>query len=76
MEKFEELDPNQIIRLVEGKKYFGYGHTQLDVKIKAGEIPAPVSLSPSGRARGWLGRQIIEHQRRLLAAAQDQGVPA
>jgi predicted DNA-binding transcriptional regulator AlpA len=66
-EKIEELDPNQIVRMSEGPKYFGYKHTQLPEKIKSGEIPAPFLLSDTGRAKGWTGRQIIEHQRRLLA---------
>jgi predicted DNA-binding transcriptional regulator AlpA len=66
-EKFSELDPYQIIRMSEGRKYFGYGPTQIDEKIRSGEIPAPIALSDTGRARGWTGRQIINHHRRLLA---------
>ena len=65
-----ELHPNQIIRISEGRKYFGYGHSQLEEKIKSGEIPAPFPLSDSGRAMGWTGRQIIEHQARRAAAAK------
>lgn len=72
-EKSEELDPNQIVRMSEGRKYFGYKHTQLDEKIKTGEIPAPIPLSDSGRAKGWLGHQIIEHQRARMAAALKRG---
>jgi predicted DNA-binding transcriptional regulator AlpA len=67
-----DLDPNQIVRPREGRKYFGYGPTQIDEKIKSGEIPAPVALSASGRAKGWLGQQIIEHHRRLMAAAEQR----
>jgi predicted DNA-binding transcriptional regulator AlpA len=66
------LDPHQIIRRSEGRKYFGLGPTQIDEKIKKGEIPKPIALSDSGRATGWTGRQIIEHQARLLAAAAEQ----
>jgi hypothetical protein len=47
--KFSELDPYQIICLSEGRKYFGYGPTQIDEKIKSGEIPAPIALSDTGR---------------------------
>ena len=68
----ETLHPNQIVRLRDGGKYFGFGHTQLHGKIKSGEIPAPVKLSESGRAKGWLGAQIIAHQQRLLAAARSE----
>jgi predicted DNA-binding transcriptional regulator AlpA len=69
-EKIEELHPNQIVRMNEGPKFFGYKATQLPEKIKSGEIPAPFPLSDTGRAKGWTGRQIIEHQSRRLAAAK------
>jgi predicted DNA-binding transcriptional regulator AlpA len=62
-----ELHPNQIIRKREARKYFGFGPTQLDEKIKSGEVPKPMRLSDSGRALGWLGKQIIEHHRKLEA---------
>jgi hypothetical protein len=68
-DNISELDPNQIVRFRQGRKYFGYGPTQLDLKIRAGEIPAPITLSDTGRAKGWLGQQIIDHHRRMLAAA-------
>ena len=53
-----QLSPNEIVRLKHGKKYFGYGPTVIAEKIKAGEIPEPMRLG--GRARGWLGSQILE----------------
>jgi predicted DNA-binding transcriptional regulator AlpA len=56
------LVPDQIYRWKEGWKFFGYGATQLEEKIEAGEIPAPIPLSDTGRAKGWLGRTIIEWQ--------------
>jgi predicted DNA-binding transcriptional regulator AlpA len=62
-----ELDPWQIVRFRDGKKWFGYGPTQLEEKIKSGEVPKPMRLSDSGRALGWLGKQIIEHHRKLEA---------
>jgi hypothetical protein len=68
-DNISELDPNQIIRLRHGRKYFGFGPTQLDLKIKSGEVPKPLALSDTGHAKGWLGSQIIAHQRRLLEAA-------
>ena len=66
------LHPNEVVRLHEGRMFFGYGHAELDEKIKAGEIPAPFPLSNSGRAKGWTGQQIIEHQQRRIAAAAKQ----
>jgi predicted DNA-binding transcriptional regulator AlpA len=74
-EKFCELDPYQIVRLREGRKYFGYGPTQIDEKIKSGEIPAPIALSDTGRAKGWTGRQIIDHHRRRLEKQRANALP-
>jgi predicted DNA-binding transcriptional regulator AlpA len=55
-------------------KYFGLRHAQLAVKVKAGEIPAPIKLSASGSAVGWLGSQIIEyHKTRLALTKQKAG---
>jgi predicted DNA-binding transcriptional regulator AlpA len=62
-----DLDPNEIIRPKDGRKYFGYGHSQLAELIKQGEIPPPFPLSETGVAKGWTGRQIIEHHRRRIA---------
>src|SRR5206468_2628638 len=66
------LSPNQLVRLRDGEKYFGYKPTQRDKKIKQGLIPRPMRFSPGGRAVGWTGAQIIEHHRQLreLAAAE------
>jgi predicted DNA-binding transcriptional regulator AlpA len=63
------LVPDQIYRKSEAGPYFGYKPTQLDEKIKTGEIPKPIPLSLSGRATGWLGQQIIDHHARLIEAA-------
>ena len=60
----EGLHPNEIVRWKDAPKYFGLGKTQLDEKIKAGEIDPPIALSASGRAKGFTGQQIIEHQQR------------
>ncbi len=67
----EPLHPNEIIRLNEGPTFFGYKHSELDQKIKSGEIPTPFALSDGGRAKGWTGQQIIDYQRRRLAKACD-----
>ena len=66
------LDPDQIVRYAQGKKYFGYGATQLREKIRNRELPEPFDLSDTGYAKGWTGRQIIEHhrQRQELQAAR------
>ena len=66
-EALSELDANQIVRQADGWKYFGYGHSRLEELIRAGKIPKPFPLVEGGRAKGWLGRQIIEHHRQRLA---------
>ena len=63
------LVPDQIYRPDEARFFFGYKATQLDEKIKAGEVPAPIPLSDSGRAVGWLGSQIIAWQAGRVACA-------
>lgn len=59
-----ELGRNEVVRLRDGRRYFGYGPTTLAEKIKAGEIPEPIKLG--NRARGWLGSQIIDWQKQLI----------
>lgn len=66
LSKQPPLHPNEIIRYSKGGKFFGYKSSQLDELIKSGEIPRPIPLSASGRAKGWTGQQIIDHQARLI----------
>jgi predicted DNA-binding transcriptional regulator AlpA len=67
-----ELTPHEFIRKSEAHLYFGYRPTQIDGKIKSGEIPPPIKLSKSGRATGWFGRQIIDWEAQKLAEAMKQ----
>jgi predicted DNA-binding transcriptional regulator AlpA len=67
--KTDQLHPNEIVRFNQGPRYFGYKRTALDDKIKAGEIPLPFPLSDDGRAKGWTGQQILDHQAKRVAAA-------
>jgi predicted DNA-binding transcriptional regulator AlpA len=60
------LSPNEIVRLHDGARWFGVKRTQLQEKIKSGEIPKPAKLSRTGRATGWTGAQIIAHQRAIF----------
>ena len=72
------INPDFVYRLSDGPKYFGFLPTALDQKIKAGEIPEPLSLSDSGRARGWLGSTILKWQaeRAAACAAKTAAKPA
>jgi predicted DNA-binding transcriptional regulator AlpA len=60
------LDPNEIFRPKHAERYFGLRHSQIALKVKSGEIPAPIKLSASGHAVGWLGSQIIEYHKTRL----------
>jgi predicted DNA-binding transcriptional regulator AlpA len=64
----QPINPDWVYRVSDGWKYFGFNPTQLDQKIKSGEIPEPLSLSDSGRARGWLGKTILQWQAERAAA--------
>jgi hypothetical protein len=52
------------------KGVIGLEDTQIDARIKSGELPLPVKAFESGRATGWFGWQLIELQRQRLAKAQ------
>ena len=68
------LDPNEIFRPARAKKYFGYGLSQLYLKVKTGELPAPIKLSANGSPVGWLGSQINDfHKTRLALTAKKAG---
>ena len=73
MSDTRELHPNEIVRWKDAPKYFGLRGSQLYEKIKAGEIEPPIALSASGRAKGFLGQQIIEHQQRQRELSKRKG---
>ena len=52
------------------KGVIGLEDTQIDARIKSGEIPPPVKAFESGRATGWFGSQLIELQRQRLERAK------
>jgi predicted DNA-binding transcriptional regulator AlpA len=70
------LHPDHFYRFCEGPHYFGYAPAQLLKKIQTGEIPRPVSLSDTGRARGWFGRSIIRWQAEREAKPAPKGKAA
>jgi hypothetical protein len=44
------INPDFFYRRTEGWKFFGYAATQLDEKIKTGEIPTPIALKTCCRS--------------------------
>jgi predicted DNA-binding transcriptional regulator AlpA len=63
------INPDWIYRLHDGWKYFGFSPTQMDARIRDGDIPQPISLSDGGRAKGWLGSTILQWQAERQAKA-------
>ncbi|WP_152977498.1 hypothetical protein [Bradyrhizobium pachyrhizi] len=66
----QPINADWFYRVADGHRFFGYRATALAGKIANGEIPSPVSLSDTGRARGWFGRAIIEWQTEREAKAR------
>ena len=66
------LHPQELVRATEqnGKRYFGYRHSQLDVLSRRGLIPAPFEPYPGAKFSFWTGEQILAHQAARIAAAQ------
>jgi len=60
--------PTRILRKPEVMKFAGMRHTQLNEHIAKGEFPAPIKLTDSGRAVGWLEHELIEWMERRTAA--------
>lgn len=58
---------DQIIRLKDLPAFCGLRRTQIAKLIEAGEFPAPIKLSDSGRARGFLSSEIEAWQQKRIA---------
>ncbi len=65
------INPDHIYRYDEHFRLFGLRETAIRAGIANGTIPKPVDLTTGKRKRkGWLGRQVIEHQQKLLEQAR------
>jgi hypothetical protein len=53
----------------------GLGPTQQQEAIARGELPVPPKLTPSGRARAWIGQQLLDIQTERLKRAQAEVRP-
>ena len=71
------IQPHDIYRLNDPKtrRIIGLKPTQIAEAIKRGDLPPTVALTDSGRARGWLGVQLIELQAERLAKARARSGP-
>ncbi len=60
----------EIIRAADLHKYVGLKRTQVKVLVDAGELPPPILLSPSGRAKGWLKSDVQAWKARRIAESR------
>ena len=51
------------------REILGLGPTAIDEAIADNALPPPMPLTAHGKATGWMGWQLIEVQRKRLAAA-------
>jgi len=72
-EPWRDLTPDEAVPANEknGRKYFGYGHSQCAELIDQKKLPTPFAMYDGGRTKFWLGRQIIDHHRARQAAGGD-----
>lgn len=58
-------DQNEMPRFLRPAQVYGpegltsLGRTAVLEMVKAGEFPQPISLSPSGRSKGWLESEVL-----------------
>jgi predicted DNA-binding transcriptional regulator AlpA len=45
----------------------GYGSTQIEELVARGVFPAPIALSPGGKAKGWFEDEVIAYQEQRAA---------
>jgi hypothetical protein len=64
------LHPQELVRVTEknGKRFFGYQHSQRDELIRRGLIPAPFEPYPGAKFSFWTGQQILDHHAARIAA--------
>lgn len=64
------LVAREMYRLKDAARFFGYSLHRLEDLIRTGELPAPLALSDAGRAKAYLGSQILAWQAERVAAAE------
>jgi hypothetical protein len=50
----------------------GLGATQLKEAIDKGELPPPIDLTPSGRAKAYTGQQLLDIQAQRVTRATER----
>jgi hypothetical protein len=72
-----EIHPQLSYRLTDpvAIHVIGLGPTQQQDAIARGELPVPPKLTASGRARAWIGQQLLDIQEERLKRAQAEVRP-
>jgi hypothetical protein len=60
----------------ETRAIIGLRATAVDAAILRGDLPPLLDLTEGGRARGWLGQQLVDLQKQRLAKALDKKAKA
>jgi len=61
-------DSGRILRLPEVLEFVGLRRTQLMHYVACGEFPAPIRITNSGRAIGWLESELLAWRATRVAA--------
>jgi predicted DNA-binding transcriptional regulator AlpA len=64
----EQTKSKRIVRLPGVLEFSGYKATQLWEHIKRGDFPAPIRLTESGAALGWLSEELDKWRESRIAA--------
>jgi hypothetical protein len=72
-----EIHPQLSYRLTDplAIHVIGLGPAQQQEAIARGELPVPPKLTPSGRARAWIGQQLLDIQAERLKRARAEVRP-
>jgi len=71
--KPQRKDPGRVLRLPEVLEFAGLGRTQLLEYVARGEFPAPIRITQSGRAIGWLETELLDWRSSRVAARRKEG---
>ncbi len=63
----------RVLRLPEVIQFTGLRRTQLLTHVERGDFPAPIKLTSSGRAIGWLEDELIAWRESRIASRNAKG---
>jgi hypothetical protein len=70
VELLEIIHPDQLYRTTYSPAIFDLGWQAAKNKIRSGDLPRPMPLTPGSKFEAWTGRQILEHREKMRALAE------